>query len=351
MKVELRHSVAHVNQDDSSPVGIEIGYGKIPPMTLLERVKLRRAEDASLDLNQSAALELLQNVLEAAQPVLPEDEAEVLGWIVDRRLKQIEDLKREGLMSIAKEEEKRLQFLASFRSPHSYGGVLLRPGVRVYCDDRDHLAYDCLGTVTEVIGKSVMVSFDGPGGTRNSPHKMSLDQVAPSDTDATEIKFSSWDQSPLAVLLDLRHTVDAALQQRLSIFLCHGSEDKSKVRELHKRLKLDGFRPWLDSEDLVPGDDWETAIRIAVRKSDIVLVCLSKSSTSKIGFVNKEIKYALDAADERPEGDRYLIPGLLEPCDVPNRISPWHWVRLYEVDGYDKLVAALRSRASAIGKA
>ena len=67
--------------------------------------------------------------------------------------------------------------------------------------------------------------------------------------------------------------------------------------------------------------------------------------------MNKEIKYALDAADERPEGDRYLMPGLLEPCDVPDRLSPRHWVRLYEVDGYDKLVAELRSRASAIGKA
>jgi TIR domain len=81
-----------------------------------------------------------------------------------------------------------------------------------------------------------------------------------------------------------------------------------------------------------------------------VLVCLSKASTSKIGFVNKEIKFALDAADERPEGERYLIPVLLEPCEVPDRLSVWHWVRLYESDGYNKLVVSLRSRASAIGR-
>ena len=48
------------------------------------------------------------------------------------------------------------------------------------------------------------------------------------------------------------------------IFLCHASHDKPAVLALYRRLKKDGFEPWLDEEDLIPGQDWETAIRKAV---------------------------------------------------------------------------------------
>jgi hypothetical protein len=37
------------------------------------------------------------------------------------------------------------------------------------------------------------------------------------------------------------------------IFLCHANEDKPKVREVYRRLKAEGFEPWLDEEDLLPG--------------------------------------------------------------------------------------------------
>lgn len=63
-----------------------------------------------------------------------------------------------------------------------------------------------------------------------------------------------------------------------------------------------GLRPWLDEEDILPGQDWESEIRRAIRKSRYVLVCLSESSVTKSGFIHKEIKQALDIADEQPSG-------------------------------------------------
>jgi hypothetical protein len=53
--------------------------------------------------------------------------------------------------------------------------------------------------------------------------------------------------------------------ERLLVFLCHSSGDKEAVRNLYGRLKQDGFRPWLDEEDLLPGHDWNDEIRRAVR--------------------------------------------------------------------------------------
>ena len=39
-----------------------------------------------------------------------------------------------------------------------------------------------------------------------------------------------------------------------------------------------------------------------------MLVCLSHNAITKRGYVQKEIRYALDAADEQPESTIYLIP-------------------------------------------
>ena len=45
------------------------------------------------------------------------------------------------------------------------------------------------------------------------------------------------------------------------IFLCHASEDKAQVRKVYQCLKrIDGFEPWLDEEDLLPGQDWGLVI-------------------------------------------------------------------------------------------
>src|ERR1043165_2063925 len=131
----------------------------------------------------------------------------------------------------------------------------------------------------------------------------------------------------------------------LRLFLCHSSGDKAAVRDLYKRLHADGFDPWLDEENLLPGHDWHREIARAVRESDIVLVCLSPDSINKKGFIQKEIKYALDAADEEPERSIFLIPVKLEECDVPERLNHLHWVNLFEEGGYQKLLASLQVKS------
>lgn len=129
------------------------------------------------------------------------------------------------------------------------------------------------------------------------------------------------------------------------VFLFHSSADKPRVRALHHRLAQDGLIPWLDEEDLLPGETWELAIRNAVRASDFVLVCLSKASTTTAGYVHREIKEALDVADEQPEGAVFVIPVRLEDCDVPSRLRHLHWVDLFEEAGYTRLEQTLRRKS------
>jgi formylglycine-generating enzyme required for sulfatase activity len=134
----------------------------------------------------------------------------------------------------------------------------------------------------------------------------------------------------------------------LRIFLCHSSGDKPEVRNLYQRLSSDGFDPWLDEEKLLPGQEWEREIAKAVKTSDVVIVCLSHKAINKSGYVQKEIKFALDKAEEQPEDTISLIPLKLEECDVPERLQRWHWVNLFEEEGYERLMSSLRLRAETI---
>lgn len=160
----------------------------------------------------------------------------------------------------------------------------------------------------------------------------------------------------LKLTYNVRHILHALVgllmterQRPLKVFLCHASGDKPAVRALYQRLIRDGVDAWLDREKLLPGQDWQLEIPKAVRESDVVIVCLSNKSITKEGYVQKEIKFALDIATEKPEGTIFLIPARLEECNVPLQFASWQWVDLFESDGYERLMRSLRLRADKLG--
>jgi outer membrane protein assembly factor BamD (BamD/ComL family)/uncharacterized membrane protein len=135
----------------------------------------------------------------------------------------------------------------------------------------------------------------------------------------------------------------------LKVFLCHASGDKPQVRELYKRLVTEGVDAWLDQEKLLPGQDWRVEIPRAVKEADVVVICLSNKSITKEGYVQKEIKFALDSAEEKPEDTIFLIPARLEDCVVPEQLGRWQWVDLFEENGFIRLLRSLKLRANRIG--
>ncbi|MBK8780377.1 MAG: toll/interleukin-1 receptor domain-containing protein [Anaerolineales bacterium] len=134
----------------------------------------------------------------------------------------------------------------------------------------------------------------------------------------------------------------------LKIFLCHSSGDKPEVEKLYAHLVKQGADPWLDSEKLLPGQDWNYEINKALDNSDVILVCLSKKSVDKEGYVQREVRIALDRALDMPEGRIFLIPGRLEKCELPRRLQTYQWVDLFTDSGMDKLTQALNLRAKQV---
>src|ERR671930_1417470 len=144
-----------------------------------------------------------------------------------------------------------------------------------------------------------------------------------------------------------------SVHRPLRVFLCHSSNDKTTVRKLYQQLRAETWiQPWLDEEEIYPGQDWNFEIEKAVEAADVIIVCLSKGSTTKEGYVQREIRIALDYADYKPEGTLFIIPVRLEECDPPRRLRVWQYADYFEGQrerGLQRLLVSLRRRADGLG--
>jgi hypothetical protein len=143
-------------------------------------------------------------------------------------------------------------------------------------------------------------------------------------------------------------------KRKIQVFLCHASQDKLIVRELYQRLTLEGWiDPWLDEEKLLPGMNWDMEIEKAVEATDVVIVCLSNRSISKDGYIQRELKFVLDIALEKPEGIIFVIPLRLDDCQVPRRLRAWQYVDYFPSDkvitAYSRLLKSFENRANVLG--
>jgi len=93
--------------------------------------------------------------------------------------------------------------------------------------------------------------------------------------------------------------------------------------DLYVRLKASGANPWMDKENLYLGDDWEHEVKRAVSNADLFLVCL-RPGFDDVGFRQKEVRWALEALELRPQGKGFFVPFLLEPCEIPAWCAQFH---------------------------
>jgi hypothetical protein len=130
------------------------------------------------------------------------------------------------------------------------------------------------------------------------------------------------------------------LAKQLRIFLLYARQDEETVYRLYRRLINEGANVWMDTQKLLPGQDWQYEIRKAIHGSDLVVACLSRQFNKQGGFRHEELRIALERANSLAEGETFLIPARLESCDMPEPLNKWQRVDLFEPDGYKKLISA-----------
>ena len=130
-------------------------------------------------------------------------------------------------------------------------------------------------------------------------------------------------------------------------FISYASQDEARVRPLWERLQQDfpGVKFWFDKKDIPAGAEWDFEIRKAIRDCKGMILMLSSASVEKEGYVQKEFRWAVDRADEMPEGHHFLFWAKLDVCSTPSRLSRWQGCDLLDGgSGYDRLKEGIRLR-------
>ncbi|MBI3418069.1 MAG: toll/interleukin-1 receptor domain-containing protein [Verrucomicrobia bacterium] len=133
----------------------------------------------------------------------------------------------------------------------------------------------------------------------------------------------------------------AAANWHPRILISYAREDEKATETLYDALFKSGFCPWMDKQDIDPGQDWDRAIRNAIKESDFVILCVSRKIRDKRGYIQREIKLILNRLEEIPTGDIFMIPLRLEDCAVPEELAKYQYVDWFREDGYARLVRAM----------
>ena len=123
--------------------------------------------------------------------------------------------------------------------------------------------------------------------------------------------------------------------QKPKIFLSYAHEDIGMARRLYKDLKRYGLDIWFDNESLLPGQDWDFEIEKAIEESKYFIAVLSSKSIDKVGYIQKEVKTALEKLKYYPKNKSYIIPIRLNDCNpLDKEIKALHWIDVFPEHEY-----------------
>ena len=131
---------------------------------------------------------------------------------------------------------------------------------------------------------------------------------------------------------------------RIKPFISYAREDVNVAQKLYGDLRTAGAQPWIDVEDLLGGQDFELTITNAIRTSSHFLALISANSVNKRGFVQKELRHALEILQTFPPSETFLIPVRLNSTKPRHEIlSALHWIDLFPSyqDGFNRLKRSL----------
>lgn len=134
-----------------------------------------------------------------------------------------------------------------------------------------------------------------------------------------------------------------------TVFISYARENSEEAYRIVNNLSKSGVDVWFDQERLQVGQDWSKEIKRAIKKSDYVLILISQSSVNKRGYVQREIKQAIDILDEFPDYGVFVLPVRLDPCEVVNeKLQSLQWIDMFPSFDYgvNKIINTLKQYTS-----
>ncbi len=103
-------------------------------------------------------------------------------------------------------------------------------------------------------------------------------------------------------------------QQPTQVFISHATKDGKLARQLANDLHKEGFKVWIATDSILPGEGWVEAISRGLQTSEILLVLLSHQAVE-----SKWVRAEMDVAIDRERaGNIQIIPLQIEVCETSN---------------------------------
>lgn len=140
----------------------------------------------------------------------------------------------------------------------------------------------------------------------------------------------------------------------IQIFISYVKEDIEYARRLYYQLKsIPSILPWLDEENILPGENWALSIKNAINESNFLIVIISSISLTKIGEFQRELKIAIDKLGTVPIDQIFIIPIRIEKCEIPAILkdNKLHYVDFFKNwdEGFRKMLKSINRSYENIG--
>lgn len=129
----------------------------------------------------------------------------------------------------------------------------------------------------------------------------------------------------------------------MKLFISYSRVDAAIAERLADDLRQQGYDLWIDRQSIPHGSNWDSEVERGLNESDVMLVLLSPSSASSQNVAD-EWSYFI-------EKRKKILPVLIQPCDVPFRLSRRQRVdftRSYD-QGLSELIRALNEPSAEDG--
>lgn len=114
------------------------------------------------------------------------------------------------------------------------------------------------------------------------------------------------------------------------VFISYAKEDSRAAGRLYRDLQLNGAQPWMDTKNLKPGQRWQAEIEEEIANCTHFIALLSSRAVTKRGYVQSEIRRALEIWERLPDRTLFLIPTRLDDCEPSHSaLNAFHRVDLF----------------------
>src|SRR5579871_531635 len=95
----------------------------------------------------------------------------------------------------------------------------------------------------------------------------------------------------------------------------------------YSELKRESYDVWMDFHEIKGGQNWEFEIQQAMDSAAIIVAFISNNSITKRGYLQKELRIALEKYQEKLMDDIFLIPVILDDTEIPTEFRSLQVIR------------------------